>query len=130
MVQFFGTVVCWKRFQEEKRTNSPTTDMHNLVSDLNSFLKTTQKEIHTPKNTKKRILPVVVKKEEPEIIPNLFTNAVKVNLSQQQQPQQQQQQKEPQLKFGLQTKTPAKNAIQQKNEKWSCVKCTLINPGQ
>ena len=38
----------------EDRTNSPTTDMQNLVLDLNSFLSSTQKEIHTPKSTKKK----------------------------------------------------------------------------
>ena len=40
--------------KNEVRTNSPTTDMQNLVSDLNSFLSSTHKEIHTPKSTKKK----------------------------------------------------------------------------
>jgi hypothetical protein len=77
---------------DEKRTNSPTTDMHNLVSDLNSFLSTTHKEIHTPKSTKKKLN---LKKEES--LPNGFV----VNKFQQ----------------------------VEADKKWSCSKCTLINPG-
>jgi len=66
--------------------------MHNLVSDLNSFLSTTHKEIHTPKSTKKKLN---LKKEES--LPNGFV----VNKFQQ----------------------------VEADKKWSCSKCTLINPG-
>ena len=48
----------------DERTHSPTTDMQNLVSDLNSFLSSTQKEIHTPKNTKKKMAFNGSRKEE------------------------------------------------------------------
>ena len=85
---------------EDKRGSSPTTDMHNLVSDLNSFLNTTQKEIHTPKSTKKK-MPLNLKKEEP------LQNGFIANKFHQQD-----------VKVEADT-----------NKKWSCSKCTLINPG-
>lgn len=89
--------------EDYARTNSPTTDMHNLVSDLNSFLSSTQKEIHTPKSTKKKMMMMAI--NSPKKVESFDNNH---------------------KKFFSNLNDPKS---EDKREKWSCQKCTLINTG-
>jgi hypothetical protein len=120
--------------QEEKMLNndpdvnrqpSPTTDIDNMVSDLNIFLSATHREIHTPKATRKIWGPNITKKD------NLDLESFKMAGKTRNEAQNDNKMKKVYEK-GVSLEV---NSIQEKsnkitdNKKWTCAKCTLINPG-
>lgn len=104
------------------RHPSPTTDIDNMVSDLNTFLTTTHREIHTPKAARKNWGPNINKKDHQDFV----KTAEKMrNESQNDNKMKNFADKVTNLK---ENHGEVSNKLKD-NKKWSCAKCTLINPG-
>jgi len=107
-----------KKLEEEEedknpiRHPSPKTDIDNMLSDLSTFLNTTQREIHTPKVSRKNCASRVKDNSEGVEVLKNGQHGSKPH-------------------FGSHSMEAKKELGKMKdNKKWSCAKCTLINSGK
>ena len=93
-----------KANESPKDKGTPSMDMKDLVSDLNSFLNTTQRELRTPKGKRKQVAENK-NAEKPFATKEQGSNQSKKDIN------------------------PYAKLVQSKSEdiEWACAKCTLIN---